>query len=185
MTKLPAYILTNPNSGRHLYGRGWLGLIPLIGAFVGVGLVALGVFKYKDKKLVLIGVGGILFSVILYGGLFLFMFSDTARKQLVTFVPQRLNTLVKELEFYKLQKGEYPDSLDQLLFTNRVSHITDPVSINGPGPQKKYNYRKVGDRYLLFSSGFDKTIGTADDIYPTIDSTGCGFILPQVRVDGH
>ena len=179
MSKLPAYILTNPNSGRHLYGRGWLGLIPLIGAFVGVGLVALGVFKYKDKKLILIGVAGILFSVVLYGGLFLFMFSDTARRQVVTIVPQNLNTVVRDLEFYKMQKREYPDSLDQLYSINKFSPIGDPVSVNGPGPQKKYNYRKLGSRYLLFSSGLDKRPGTVDDIHPTIDTIGTGLIFPN------
>ena len=47
-------------SGSHLYGRGFLGLIPLIGAFIGVGLILLGTFKYKNKKLALIGVAAVI-----------------------------------------------------------------------------------------------------------------------------
>jgi hypothetical protein len=31
-------------SARHLYGRGWFGLIPLIGGLIGPGLIQLGIF---------------------------------------------------------------------------------------------------------------------------------------------
>lgn len=57
-------------TAKHLYRRGWLGLIPLIGAVVGIGLICLGIFKYRDRKLTLIGVSAVLFTVIFYTVLF-------------------------------------------------------------------------------------------------------------------
>lgn len=169
MSKPPLYILTNPNSGRHLYRRGWLGLIPLIGAFVGIGLLTLGLARYKDKKLILIGVSAILFSVIVYGSIFLYANSNAARKQWATVVPQGLNQIVKDLEFYKLQTGSYPDSLEELLSNNKLLVIYDPVSARAFDSKKRYNYQKLNDHYLLFSSGIDRIKNTKDDIYPTID----------------
>ena len=185
MVKQPTYILTNPNSGRHLYGRGWLGLIPLIGAFVGFGLVSLGVFKYKDRKLVFIGIADILFTVFIYGSLFLYMNSDSAREKWSSVIPDQLNGLVKEIEFYKLQNGEYPDSLDQLLPSNKLSMIYDPVSAKAFGQKKKYNYRKDDNHYILFSSGIDMIEKTGDDIFPSIDTVKTGLIKSPIPNNGH
>ena len=86
------------------YKLGLLCLIPLIGAFVGIGLIINGVFKYKNKWLVIIGLGGILFTVAAYSFLFYELrngkesaksFADIAQKQ--------LNGLVQNIEFYKLK----------------------------------------------------------------------------------
>ena len=52
------------------YLLGLLGFIPLVGAFVGMGLFLYGLIKYKDKWLMLIGIGGIAFSVVIYSTLF-------------------------------------------------------------------------------------------------------------------
>jgi hypothetical protein len=57
--------------GSHLYGRGFLGLIPLIGVFVGIGLILLGAIKYRNKKLVLIGFAALVPTVLMYGSLIL------------------------------------------------------------------------------------------------------------------
>ena len=180
MSKQYSDILTGPNSGRHLYGRGWLGLVPLIGVFVGFGLVSLGLFKYKDRKLVIIGIAAILFTVLIYGCLFLYMNSDAARKQWSSVVPEQLNSLVKDIEFYKLQNGEYPDSLEQLLPNNKLSLIYDPVSTKAFGKKKKYNYQRVNNHYILFSSGVDKIAKTIDDIFPSIDTTKTGLIKSSI-----
>jgi len=42
-----------------------------------------------------------------------------------------------------------------------------------------YNYKKIGDRYLLFSSGQDGIPNTKDDLFPQIkitDSSKIGLI---------
>ena len=178
MNKLPPYILTNPATGRHLYKRGWLGLIPLIGGFVGIGLIALGIFRYRDKKLVLIGIAALFFTIAVYGSLFIYLNSDNARKQWPTIVPPQLNTIVTRIEFYKLQNGTYPDSLQQILqYDSTFTSITDPVSAKGFQQQALYNYEKMKDKYRLFSSGIDKIPNTADDIYPSLDTIKTGLLL--------
>ena len=57
--------------GSHLYGRGYLGLIPLIGAFVGLGLILLGAIKYQNRRLVLIGFAALFPTILIYGSMLL------------------------------------------------------------------------------------------------------------------
>jgi hypothetical protein len=177
MSKLPPYILTNPRSGRHLYGRGWLGLIPLIGFFVGVGLLVLGITKYKDRKLIWIGIAAMMFTIVIYGSMFLYSNSDSARKEWISFVPNQLNAIVREIEFYRLQNGQYPDRLEQIQQNGTQIFFNDPLSAKRNQKLAKYNYVRIGNRYQLFSSGIDKMPRTADDIFPTIDTSNLGLII--------
>ena len=159
----------NSNSGKHLYGRGWLGLIPLVGGFVGIGLIILGVFKYRDKKLIIIGTAALLFTVAIYSSLFyITAYSDTVGKGTAKISEKFLNSLVKDIEYYKLKNGSYPDSLEQLRSNDDIVQIYDPILTRLPGAKDtKFNYKKTGDTYILFSSGLDRIPNTKDDIYPT------------------
>ncbi|MEO8405822.1 MAG: hypothetical protein ABI480_14545 [Chitinophagaceae bacterium] len=175
MSVKPTYILTDQKSGRHLYGRGWLGLIPLVGGVIGIGLIMLGVLKYKDKKLVLIGAAALLFTVAVYGSLFYYMeYSDTGRKLHIQLAQDQLNDVVKHIEFYKLQAGQYPDSLKQLAKKDDRAWIFDPAG--GTRSNRIFIYQKLNDHYILFSAGADLIENTSDDLYPTIDTTGTGLI---------
>ena len=93
-----------------------------------------------------------------------------------------LNDLIKDVEFYKLKNGAYPDSLEQLqnLRNNEVVFIDDPIVSRRPEAKNtKFNYQKIGDKYTLFSNGLDKIPGTPDDIYPSLilqDSDKIGLI---------
>jgi hypothetical protein len=49
------------------YWLGLLCLIPLVGAFVGLGLLLYGIIKYKDKWLVMIGAFGIAWTIFIRG----------------------------------------------------------------------------------------------------------------------
>jgi len=179
MPKLPPYILTNPNSGRHLYRRGWLGLIPLIGLCVGIGLLLLGIVRYKDKKLIWIGIAAIFFTVAVYGSIILYSNSDNARKQWASAEPGLLNNIVKDIEFYKLQRGQYPYNLNQLRQYDPYILLTDPLSARALSEKKEYNYEKIDNRYTLFSSGIDKIPRTADDIFPSVDTSNIGLIISR------
>jgi hypothetical protein len=161
---------TNTKSAKHLYRRGWLGFIPLIGGFVGIGLMILGAFKYRDRKLIIIGSADLFFTVAIYSSMFYyFMYSDAAAKGFAQTSQMFLNGLVKELEFYKLKNGSYPDNLEQLPRNEDMFSIYDPLLARRPGTKDtKYNYRKTGDSYILFSSGIDRIPDTKDDIYPTV-----------------
>lgn len=160
---------TNAKSAKHLYGRGWLGLIPLVGGFVGIGLIILGIFKYRDKKLIIIGAAALFFTVAIYSSMFYyFSYSDAGGKSFEMTSQLFLNGVVKELEFYKLKNGSYPDSLEHLPKNQGIFSIYDPLLSRRPGTKEtKFNYRRTGDTFILFSSGLDRITNTKDDIYPT------------------
>jgi hypothetical protein len=174
-----------PAKSKPPYLLGLICFIPLVGAFVGLGLLLLGIFRYKDKWLSIIGVAGILFTVLVYGSLFYSMkhlsifkagFADISQTQ--------LNSLTKNIEFYKLQHGQYPDSLQQLLDDDKFAPVTDAIQVNQQRGQLYYNYQRVGDKYILFSSGNDGIPNTGDDLFPQLaikDSTKIGLTRPGKR----
>ena len=167
---------------KHLYGRGWLGLIPLIGGFVGLGLIVLGLFKYRDRKLILIGFVALLPTVLIYGSMiYYFQFSEQYRKDYSQFCQPQMNDLIKHIEFYKTEHGSYPDSLEQLTVDKyALVIITDPILFNDQTRNRgRYYYKNLGNHYTLFSSGIDRVPYTGDDIFPSekfFDSTKTGLI---------
>jgi hypothetical protein len=169
-------------SAKHLYSRGWLGLIPLIGGFAGLYLILLGIFKYRDRKLIIIGVAALLFTVLIYSSIYYyFNYSTQARKDFSVFAQPAMDNLIKDIEFYKTDHGAYPDVLKQIITEDKFASIHDPI----PGKQEinngEFYYKKLDRKYYLFSSGIDKVPFTTDDIYPSskyYDSTKTGLIRP-------
>ncbi|MDO6431107.1 hypothetical protein Q4E93_10940 [Flavitalea sp. BT771] len=164
------------------YLLGLLCLFPLIGAFVGLALLLYGIFKYKDKLLIAIGAFGILFTVAIYSFLFYSVFNNPMFKKGFREISQmQLNSLVHNIEFYKLQHGQYPDSLIQIQKDDQLAPIADALMVSATAKNIYYNYGRVGDRYFLFSSGMDGLPGTKDDFYPQItisDSSRIGLVAP-------
>ncbi len=164
------------------YLLGLLCLIPLIGAFVGIGLILYGIFRYKDRKLIIIGSIGLIFTVVVYSFVFYNLkYAKSTAKNFAKISETELNGLVKSIEFYKLQNGVYPDSLEQIKATDKTALIYDPLLIRKMDNTIKttFQYKKMGDKYSLFSVGIDEIPNTIDDIYPTIfdkDSTKFGLI---------
>ncbi|MGZ5218946.1 MAG: YgaP family membrane protein [Chitinophagaceae bacterium] len=162
------------------YLVGILCLIPLIGAIVGAVLLILGLTKYKDKWLSIIGVVGIMFTVLIYSWLFYAMKHSPLVQQGFREISQmQLNSLIKNIEFYKLQHGSYPDSLQLLTNDDPFAPVTDAIQLNQRRANLYYNYEKIGDQYLLFSSGQDGIPNTEDDLHPDIslsDSSNIGLI---------
>jgi hypothetical protein len=151
-----------------VYLIGILGIIPLIGAIVGFVLVILGIAAYRSWKLILIGAAGILWSAAVYGTLFYIgFFSPLGRNGFAKIAKQELTDVAHDLELYKVENGDYPDSLQQLLKGSRLAFITDPTQFSF----KKtvyYQYAHHGDHYTLFSVGIDGVAHTGDDIFPVI-----------------
>jgi hypothetical protein len=164
------------------YLLGFLCLIPLVGAFVGLGLPLYGIIKYKDKWLSIIGAAGIMFTILVYGSLFYASTHATIFKQGFASISQmQLNSLVKNVEFYKIQHSQYPDSLQQLLNDDQTALIADAIQLNQHRKIIYYHYEKVGEKYKLFSSGPDGIPNTKDDLFPQItisDSSKIGLIKP-------
>ena len=82
----------------------------------------------------------------------------------------QLNSLIKNIEYYKLVHGKYPFSLTQLENENEFVFITDPTQSTQNRKNINYNYKNLGDKYLLFSSGTDGIPNTEDDIFPQVKS---------------
>jgi len=159
-------------------------IIPLIGAFVGVLLIIWGLFKYKDQKLVVIGTFGITITILVYSFLFYQVrYSDHTKRGFAKISQNTINTVMKDVEFYKLQHGIYPDSLPQICDHKSISFIIDPLQIvKGKKRRSYFYYQKVGLQYRLFSAGLDGIPNTRDDIYPQVkpsDANKFGLITEQ------
>jgi len=172
---------SKPPESKPPYLLGLLGIIPLVGAFVGVGLILYGILKYKDKWLVIIGTAGIIFTVAIYSSLWYFgthsLEFPGAKRGFSQITQQQLNALVPAIEFYGMQHGFYPDSLQQLQVTNTYLSIDDPLLFGKKN--QHFNYYHIGNKYTLFSSGIDQIPNTKDDIYPSIaiDTSKMGLII--------
>ena len=82
------------------YLLGLLCLIPLIGAFVGLGLLLYGIIRYKDKWLIIIGASGIVFTIAIYSFLFYNMKNgELSKKGFARISQTELNELVEKIEF--------------------------------------------------------------------------------------
>ncbi len=169
-----------PTKSKPPYLLGLLCLIPLVGAFVGLGLLLYGLLKYKDKWLSIIGAAGILWTIIVYSSLFYAAkHASVFKKGFEDISQMQLNSLVKNIEFYKIEHGKYPDSLQQLLDGDQLAPITDAVQGMNTKGDLYYNYKKIGNKYLLFSSGQDGIPNTKDDLFPQVtitDSSKIGVI---------
>jgi hypothetical protein len=139
--------------------------------------VALGVVRYRDKKLVAIGLAAVLFTIVVYGWLFYFIgYSDLARKGEAKTQPGILNEVVKAIEFYKLQNGHYPDSIQQVHTKDEPLIIFDVLSKKGFGDYNPFFYQRIDSGNTLYSCGLDQKLHTSDDIFPSVESTNIGFI---------
>jgi hypothetical protein len=172
--------VTLPTKSKPPYLLGLLCIIPLVGAFIGLGLFLYGVLKYKDKWLSIIGAAGILWTVLVYWALFYTgTHASIFKKGWQDLSQMQMNTLVKHIEFYKLEHGQYPDSLQQLLLDDKLAPVNDPIQGLKTKGNSYFNYNKIDDKYSVFSSGQDGVPNTSDDLFPKFpvgDSTKIGLI---------
>jgi hypothetical protein len=110
-------------------------------------------------------------------------FNSASAKQGFTEISKmQIKSLVMHVEFYKLQHGHYPNSLEQLNETDPLVPINDASQDVMAKEASLYNYEKLGDKYTLYSSGADGIPGTMDDFYPQIsipDSSKIGLIKKE------
>lgn len=167
--------VNNSTKEKPPYLVGLVGIIPIVGALLGILIILLGVFKYKDKWFTIIGAIGVLCTIGFYGTILTKQSDKNLHTELqIGTAKRQLNALVKDIEFYKIQKGEYPESLDDL-----ESYSTTDILQNDGEHSYNFNYEVIGEKYKLFSSGVDKIPNTKDDLYPEIevkDSTKIGFL---------
>ena len=154
---------------------GGASFIPAVGVVFGIVAIVWGVLR-RVRLLVILGSAGILFSVVIYSALFYFGFHkrggihDKLRSQLAVTM---LNGAVKEVEYYKLQHGRYPSSIQDLNTNDKdkLPTVIDPTFIERKSTTNKYFFYELdtsGTTYFLRSVGPDGIPFTADDILPTI-----------------
>jgi len=163
------------------YIFGGLSFIPLIGVLFGLISFIIGLikFKYRGWILSLIGLGGIIFTIIIYSSLFYFGLKhrggiyDELREKTVI---MNLNVIVRNMEYFKNQNKKYPQSLTEYkkYFESKkdpMNNINDPIQTIMKNQEGLYYYELFNDNknYLLFSKGIDGLSFTSDDIYPEIN----------------
>jgi hypothetical protein len=152
-----------------------LSFIPCLGVPFGLVAIVFGVVRSMRAVLIL-GICGIAFTIVLYGSLFYFgmiqrggVYDELRAKMTVTM----LNSAVKEIEFYKLQHGAYPHSLDDLSEQgkNGFPSTSDPTAMERGGKMDEKFYYQLdpsGKFYYLRSVGPDGVPFTNDDILPSL-----------------
>jgi hypothetical protein len=163
---------------KRLYWWGLLGIIPNFGFVGGVVLLYKGLITYKDKKLILIALGCVSFTPLFWYGI---LHSSLFKDAQVIMAQNMVNSIVPDIEFYKTQNNVYPDSLLQTAAKNKMIIYFDPLLPDSIGSAKQgmLHYKRIRDKYTLFSVGKDGIAGTSDDIYPTItkgDTIKFGFV---------
>jgi hypothetical protein len=144
-------------------------------------------WKNGGKAVTFIGLGGILFTIAMYGALFYFGFMqrggvyDELRAEMSK---SNLTSLVQSIEFYKVQNGRYPEDLQTLqksLPRNSLVFIQDPSKIasigQGESPFYYYEVTLSGERYYLLGTGPDNTPFTSDDIVPSVNGGNIGLLI--------
>ena len=159
------------------YAMGGASFIPLLGLPLGIVSIVYGLMKRKEGglPLVFLGAGGILLTVVLYSTLFYkgFVERGGAFDELKSQLAQtQVTSVVKDLEFYKLQNGKYPEDLKALVQKDAKNpvFIYEPFFRLGATESKPFVYELIdqGKHYYLYSRGPDGIEGTADDIFPAV-----------------
>lgn len=153
---------------------GGLSFIPCLGVPFGLVAIVLAFIK-GPRGAAYLGGAGITCTVLLYGTLFYMgmiqrggVYDGLRAKMAVTM----LNSTVKEIEYYKLQHGSYPTSLEELKDQEKDSFpsSSDPTSMERGNMNELFFYQldSSGKYYYLRSVGADGKPFTSDDILPSI-----------------
>jgi hypothetical protein len=146
--------------------------IPLIGLFFGGISIIISLFNFKRfKSLFIIGLSGILFTIIIYSTLYYFGFKkrggvyDELRTSMNITLLKEIN---REIDIYKLRHGTYPTDLYKIdTKENLILTIKDPIveMIDNYKGDSLFHYQVKLDTFELFSVGLDGIPYTDDDIY--------------------
>ena len=164
--------------GKFPFVVGGMSFIPGFGVLFGLIAIVWGLVTKKTggKKLALIGATGIAFGALLYAAFYYFavvqrggIYDDLRAKLAET----TITSVVQAIEFYKVQNGRYPESLDVLrksLPESTAMIVFDPTDARTSGQARYYYYELIdADHYYLLGVGTDGRPFTQDDLLPKID----------------
>jgi hypothetical protein len=122
---------------------GVLCFVPMIGCLAGLIMIIAGIVHYKDKILIILGACGVAFTIFIYSTLFYTVeHSELFKEGFNEIAKIQLKTLVKDIEFYKIQNGTYPASLKVLEQGEYSTSYTDPALA--------FANKGVGDVYFYY-----------------------------------
>ena len=139
--------------------------IPMLGLITGLGAIILGVVTRRWLAAVL-GVAGMLFSVVLYGSLFYFGFVANygpyheLKKKLTV---QLLDSTQGEILIFHTQQGRLPTTLTEL----RQSAPLGRAMTDDPWMRPFIYHPRPDGTFELLSVGPDGVPDTDDDIWPS------------------
>lgn len=155
-----------------------ISFIPLIGVFTGIICIIIAVISKKSNSKLLGGLGfaGIMVSVVLYGSLLYNMFNgESFSKKFEPHSKSAMTSLVRHIEYYKLQYGVYPESMYALRGNLKEGEMVFSYDMSVPmdfGLKSRDFYYEIinsGQNYVLLGIGQDALPFTEDDIFPLID----------------
>ena len=158
-----------------------ISFIPIIGVVFGLLCIVIAIAARKANSLLLalIGAGGILFTILLFGVILpsttLLLDDGMLSEQFEPHSKSSLTTLVRLIEFYKQENQRYPANIEELRSSLKEGELVMTYDMAGPiklGEKPREFYYEVidnGERYLLFGLGSDDEPFTDDDIYPNVD----------------
>ncbi|MEM6711684.1 MAG: type II secretion system protein GspG [Pseudomonadota bacterium] len=162
-----------------------MSFVPLLGVLPGFVALLWGIFsKRRGSSIVaILGLVGISVTVGLYGYLFYMTSKDGVFSEMRTQLAQTLVTeLVPRIELYKLQNGQYPESIEEIQESGLSGAFTssiDPSRSTSDTNEATFFYQRNGDdTYHLFGLGADGLPFTDDDLLPeieTVDGSQIGY----------
>ena len=158
-----------------------LSFIPLIGILFGLIAIGLGLLNRRrpDHALALVGAAGIIgLTVLPYGALL--YFGEVQRGGIydglrLKLAQHELNTAVELVERYKVNNGEYPDSLEQLKSSlpansDESKALSDPRYMRFGEQARLFYYQKVdSSHYYLRGIAPDGKPFSPGALVPQID----------------
>jgi hypothetical protein len=152
--------------------------VPLVGIVTGIICIIIATVGKKSNSKLLGGLGfaGVMSSVVVYGSLFYQLLNNEEfSKGFEAHAIGAMTSLVRDIEYYKLQQGHYPESMAALRGSLRVGEtaffldISGSLNTDGEQGTLYYEVTNGGEHYLLFSVGQDAEPFTQDDIFPIVD----------------
>ncbi len=161
------------------YVLGFSSFIPGYGVPLGIIAIVWGISKKKQggNRIVILGICGIVFTIIVFSTMFYIGFVQKGgffNNAKIQASQMMLNELVKNIEYYKIQNGKYPEKLENLTEgkeERKILYFYDPISSDFGGKKPKTFYYELidnGRHYYLLSSGLDGMPFTEDDLYPSL-----------------
>lgn len=143
----------------------WWSFIPFIGLIFGLIFFIRGLSERNFRYL---GIAFTSLMISIVGWLAFAFYWDYSQQNLYA-TQQNLNTIVKELAYYKVKNGVYPESLDSLKKQNQFLIFSEYNMGFNPfskSESRDFYYQKQDSTYILLAPGPDAIPLTEDDILP-------------------